>query len=168
MRNRFLRIVHDAQVFSDISRIREYNLNVKGHVTTVYGITDNDGHIDFPILHQDACVVLSDILYKAYRIVTNGSVSNANDNAQTMKDTNGQFIVLKKAYTVGDNNLYSSSGFSFIIEPHGSPLTDQFPTVIQNIMDNANSEDDDGTKHTVFQYQCNGSEYACVVTPPNQ
>lgn len=168
VRNRFLRIVHDAQVFSDISRIREYNLNVKGHVTTVYGITDNDGHIDFPILHQDACVVLSDILYKAYRIVTNGSVSNANDNAQTIKDTNGQFIVLKKAYTVGDNNLYSSSGFSFIIEPHGSPLTDQFPTVIQNIMDNANSEDDDGTKHTVFQYQCNGSEYACVVTPPNQ
>lgn len=168
VKNRFFRIVHDGQTFSDLSRVHDYNIKVKGQIVSVQSIEDDSGHVDLPLLSKDSCIVLSDILYKAYRLVTNGSVTNANDNAQTKKDTNGQFVVLKKAYTIGDDNLYVSSGFAFIIEPHGSPLVSKFKSVMDEIMNNANGTNASGKDVAVMQYQYDGGEYEVVVTPPNQ
>ena len=163
VKNRFLRIIHDGQTFSDLSRVHEYNMRMNGQIVSVQGIENTDHSIDIPILHKDSCVILADILYKAYRYVTNGSVSNANDNAQTQKDTNGQFVALKKAYCVGDKNLFVSSGFAFIIEPHGSPLTSQFDSIMSDIQKNANDNNS-----SVMQYQYDSGEYEIVITPPNQ
>lgn len=168
VKNQFLRIVHDGQTFSDLSRVHDYNLKISGQVVQVHGIEDDKGNIDLPLLHDDACVVLADILYKSYRLVTNGSVSNANDNAQTKHDTNKQFVTLKKAYTVGDSNLFTSSGFAFVIEPHGAPIVSQFKKIIDDIMEAANGKSESDKKIPVVQYQYNGGEYAIVVTPPNK
>ena len=168
VKNKFFRIIHDGQTFSDLKRVHDYNIKVNGQIVSVQGIEDSSSNIDLPLLHKDSCIVLADILYKAYRLVTNGSVTNANDNAQTQKDTNGQFVVLKKAYTIGDDNLFVSSGFAFIIEPYGSPLVSQFKTIMDDIMNNANGENGNNKNVAVMQYQYDGGEYEVVVTPPNQ
>lgn len=168
VKNRFLRLIHNGQKFSDIRLVKEYVLKNKGKNILVYGIVNQDGNVDLPILHEDACVVLSDIVQKTYTVATAGAGSNQTDTSQEQKDMDSQFLSLKKAYTVGDNNVYARSGFSFTLEPHGNPLSEKFEETVREALNAMNKKDASGKTTVVAEVKKVESEYIFVVTIPKK
>jgi hypothetical protein len=138
----FLRSVYTGQEFSDYDRLKQYNIRVGKQIESINGITeaDNSKIVTIPFLNDDAVVVLNDIIRYSYDIVHGKVITNPNDTESCRKEMEPHYIVIKKAMSVGSSDLYSSSGFSFIIQGYGDILKDQLADIVKIVDDNATKD----------------------------
>ena len=119
----FFLILHETPALNKGKRVDSKILNLNGQQSYVKSIQyqnkDGSGLYDLPLLHPNAINVLYEVLRRAKN---NMPSANSSDQFEAYEQTKGSFIALKSALRIGDKDSRSSTGFSFILEPHGNAV----------------------------------------------
>lgn len=158
---KFLRLIHLEMSHSSNTRVKKYTLKRNSENRIVYGLLLKNNYVDLPLLNRDTCQILLDLLRISYdKTLTSLHVSN-NDETEKKNKMAPEFLILKKAFTVGDKNVYASSGFSFSLEPHGKVLPNIFKQVIYELITKINKD----KKDKIALYTKSGTEYKIILAP---
>ena len=154
----FFKILHECPELKTGTRVEEQEITLEGKKRTIkviqYKTTDGTTILDMPLLRRDAINILYEILR---RTKNNMPAANSSDPYESYEDSKGSFIVLKSALRAGDTDSVGCTGFTFIIEPHGSAVS-AMASAVMNFIDEI-EEDAEGKNmynKVLFNHQQTG------------
>lgn len=170
MEEGFFQILHETPALNVGLRVTDQLINMGGSDVYIKAIaySNKDGSpcYDLPLLNQDAINVLHEILR---RTKNNMPSVNGSDPYEAYDSTKDAFVALKSALRVGDKDSCASTGFCFILEPHGE-AKDPFAKAVADFVAELQQDASDNEMFNKALFECKniqGDEVAFNVKMPS-
>ena len=136
----FVKVIHEEKGIDQKLNCVQYTALISGKEETVYGIKINAGVVDLPFLSKDAIIVLNAICKKAFLKMIHEEPDNLKDENSIQQVIKGTHITIVSALRVGEENGFTSSGYSFAIKGTGKMDNGELNKIAQEIIDETNKK----------------------------